>query len=89
VPWRRIIPWFIVWFLAAALVNTTGLVPPAWHAPIGTLAAFLISTALAAIGLQTQFAKLLRTGARPLAFGFVLWVAVALSSLALQRLTGL
>jgi uncharacterized integral membrane protein (TIGR00698 family) len=89
VPWRRIIPWFIVWFLAAALVNTTGIVPAGWHAPIGILAAFLISTALAAIGLQTQLAKLLRTGARPLAFGFVLWVAVALSSLALQRLTGL
>ncbi len=89
VPWRRIIPWFIVWFLAAALVNTSGLVPPAWHGPIGVVAAFLIGTALAAIGLQTQLAKLLRTGARPLAFGFVLWVAVALSSLALQRLTGL
>lgn len=88
VPWRRIIPWFIVWFLAAALLNTTGIIPPAWHAPIGILAAFLISTALAAIGLQTDLAKLLRTGARPLAFGFILWVAVALSSLALQRLTG-
>ncbi len=89
VPWRRIIPWFIVWFLAAALVNTTGVIPPAWHGPIGLLATFLISTALAAIGLNTQLAKLVRTGARPLAFGFVLWVAVALSSLALQRLTGL
>lgn len=89
VPWRRIVPWFILWFLAAALINTSGIVPPGWHGPIGLLATFLISVALAAIGLQTQLAKLLRTGARPLAFGFVLWVAVALSSLALQRLTGL
>ncbi len=32
--------------------------------------------------------KLLRTGARPLALGFVLWVAVALSSLAIQHATG-
>lgn len=89
VPWRRIIPWFIVWFLAAALVATSGIIPPAWHGPIGVLAAFSISTALAAIGLQTQLAKLVSTGVRPLAFGFILWVAVALSSLALQRLTGL
>lgn len=89
VPWRRIIPWFIVWFLAAALVATSGIVPPAWHGPIGVLAAFFISTALAAIGLQTQLVKLVSTGVRPLAFGFILWVAVALSSLALQRLTGL
>ncbi len=89
VPWRRIVPWFIVWFLAAALVNTGGVVPAGWHGPIGLLATFLISVALAAIGLQTELAKLLRSGARPLALGFCLWVAVALSSLAIQRLTGL
>lgn len=88
VPWRRIIPWFIVWFLGAALVNSTGVIPAAWHAGIGTVAIFLISVALAAIGLQTELARLLRTGARPLALGFLLWIAVALSSLAIQRVTG-
>ncbi|HEV2642795.1 MAG TPA: putative sulfate exporter family transporter, partial [Candidatus Elarobacter sp.] len=89
VPWRRIIPWFILWFLVAALVNTTGIIPGAWHAGIGMVAIFLISIALAAIGLQTDLARLLRTGARPLALGFLLWIAVALSSLAIQRATGL
>ncbi len=89
VPWRRIIPWFILWFLVAALVNTTGVIPAAWHATIGTIAIVLISTALAAIGLQTELARLLRAGARPLALGFLLWIAVALSSLAIQRATGL
>ncbi|HEY6235548.1 MAG TPA: putative sulfate exporter family transporter [Candidatus Elarobacter sp.] len=89
VPWRRIIPWFILWFLVAALVNTTGVIPIAWHAGIGLIAIFLISIALAAIGLQTDLARLLRTGARPLALGFLLWIAVALSSLAIQRATGL
>jgi uncharacterized integral membrane protein (TIGR00698 family) len=89
IPWRRIVPWFILWFLAAALVNSTGIIPAAWHAGIGTVAIFLISVALAAIGLQTELARLLRTGARPLALGFVLWIAVALSSLAIQRVTGL
>ena len=89
VPWRRIVPWFIVWFLVAALVNSTGLIPAAWHDGIGTVAVFLISVALAAIGLQTELARLLRAGARPLALGFLLWTAVALSSLAIQRATGL
>ena len=88
VPWRRIVPWFILWFLVAALVNSTGVIPPGWHAGIGTVAIFLISVALAAIGLQTELARLLRTGARPLALGFLLWLAVALSSLAIQRATG-
>jgi uncharacterized integral membrane protein (TIGR00698 family) len=89
VPWMRIIPWFIVWFLGAALVNTTGLVPAAWHAGIAHGATFLISIALAAIGLQTQLGRLMRAGARPLAFGFILWVAVAVTSLLVQHATGL
>ena len=88
VPWKRIVPWFILWFLAAALVNSSGVVPPSWHDGIATVAIFLISVALAAIGLQTELARLLRAGARPLALGFLLWVAVAVSSLAIQRATG-
>jgi uncharacterized integral membrane protein (TIGR00698 family) len=89
VPWKRIVPWFILWFLAAALVNSSGVVPASWHDPIATVAVFMISVALAAIGLQTELARLLRAGARPLALGFLLWIAVALSSLGIQRLTGL
>jgi uncharacterized integral membrane protein (TIGR00698 family) len=89
VPWRRIVPWFILWFLIAALVNSTGLVPAGWHDAIARVAIFLISVALAGIGVQTQLPRVLRAGPRPLALGFVLWVAVALSSLAIQRATGL
>jgi uncharacterized membrane protein YadS len=48
----------------------------------------LIGTALAAIGLQTELGRLVRSGPRPLALGFVLWVAVAVTSLFLQRATG-
>jgi uncharacterized integral membrane protein (TIGR00698 family) len=89
VPWRRIVPWFILWFLVAALVNSTGIVPAGWHDGIARTAIFLISVALAGIGVQTQLPRVLRAGPRPLALGFVLWIAVALSSLAIQRATGL
>ena len=89
VPWGKIFPWFILWFLIAALVNTVGSVPVAWRAGFADASTFLISVALAAIGLQTSLAKLFSTGVRPLTLGFVLWVAVALSSLALQHLTAL
>jgi uncharacterized integral membrane protein (TIGR00698 family) len=89
VPWKRVIPWFIVWFLVAAIANTLGVIPTAWHAAISQLSVFLISAALAAIGLQTHLARLLRTGVRPLALGLLLWFAVAVSSLATQHVTGL
>jgi len=82
------VPWFIVWFLVAALVNGFGAIPASWHGPIATLSGFLIATALAAIGLQTEMRHLLRTGLRPLALGFVLWIAVAVASLLVQRAVG-
>jgi uncharacterized integral membrane protein (TIGR00698 family) len=89
IPWKSIVPWFILWFLGAAVINSTGVIPSNWHTPIGDAATFLISLALAAIGLQTALAELVRTGSRPLLLGFVLWIAVALSSLAIQHVTQL
>lgn len=88
VPWRAVVPWFIGWFAVAACINSAGFVPAAWHPGITLLSTFLISTALAAIGMQTDVVRLLRSGARPLALGFVLWAAVALVSLFLQHATG-
>jgi len=89
IPWKKIVPWFILWFLAAALVNSVGLIPVAWHGGIAVAATYLISVALAAIGLQTALRHLLQTGIRPLALGFILWVSVAVSSLAIQHWTHL
>lgn len=89
VNWRRIVPWFILWFLVAAVVNTLGAVPASWHAAIVTLATFFITIALAAIGLQTQVAKLIAAGPRPLALGLILWAAVAGTSLVVAQAIGL
>ena len=88
VPWQRIVPWFIGWFVVAACINTAGIIPAGWHSGITLVSTFLISTALAAIGMQTELGRLVRSGPRPLALGFVLWVAVAVISLFLQRATG-
>lgn len=85
---RSIFPWFIVAFAAAVLVNTLGLVPAGWHRGLGDLATWMITAALAAIGLSTDFGRLRRAGARPLALGAVLWMTVGVMSLALQALTG-
>jgi uncharacterized integral membrane protein (TIGR00698 family) len=88
VPWRRVVPWFIGWFGLAAGVGSTGLIPVAWHAGITQLSTFTIAVALAAIGAQTALPALVRSGPRPLALGFVLWIAVAAVSLFLQHATG-
>jgi uncharacterized integral membrane protein (TIGR00698 family) len=81
---RALIPWFLVGFLVAAAINTAGLVPAELHPLIGKGSGFLITTALAAIGLSTDFTALRRTGPRPLVLGAVLWIAVSVTSLGIQ-----
>lgn len=85
---RRIVPVFIAAFAVAVAVNTIGLVPVAWHRGLSDLSAWMITAALAAIGLSVDVHHIRQAGFRPLALGAVLWVAVALTSLALQALTG-
>jgi len=85
---HKVVPVFLVGFLLASLVNTLGLVPASWHGAIGVIGTFLITTALAGIGLGMRPADLRAAGPRPLLLGGLLWIAVAASSLGLQALTG-
>jgi len=85
---RRILPLFIVAFLAAVVWNTVGLVPTGWHHGLSDLATWMITAALAAIGLSTDFSHIRRAGLRPIALGAILWATVGLTSLGLQAVTG-
>jgi uncharacterized integral membrane protein (TIGR00698 family) len=85
---RRIVPVFILAFIAAVAANTTGLIPAGWHHGLSDLSTWMITAALAAIGLSTDVRHIPRAGLRPLALGAILWATVGLTSLGLQALTG-
>jgi uncharacterized integral membrane protein (TIGR00698 family) len=85
---RRMVPVFIVAFIAAVAANTIGLVPAVWHHRLSDLSTWMITAALAAIGLSTDVHHIRRAGLKPLALGAVLWVTVGVTSLGLQALTG-
>lgn len=87
-PWRNLVPGFLVLFLLAAAANSVGLVPGGAHDPVKWLTVLLTTMAMTAIGILTPVKAVREAGWRPLALGGVLWVAVALSSLGLQALTG-
>jgi uncharacterized integral membrane protein (TIGR00698 family) len=87
-PWRKIVPLFLIGFIVAATLDTVGVIPPSWHPALSELGTFLITTALAGIGLSLRLGDMRKAGARPLLLGALLWVAVAASSLGLQALTG-
>jgi uncharacterized integral membrane protein (TIGR00698 family) len=84
----RLVPWFLIGFVVAALVNTVGLVPAGAHGALSDVSLFFVAVALSAIGLSTDVAALRRAGARPVLLGALLWVTVGAASLGLQALTG-
>lgn len=89
---RRIFPFFILYFVLASLLTTvlTALgVPGDAFVPFKELSKFLIILAMAAIGLNTDIAKLVRTGGKPLLLGFSCWVSITLVSLLMQHVLGL
>lgn len=86
-PLWRLVPPFLVLFLLAATANSAGLIPAGWQGPLARLAGYLVAVALAGVGLGVRVAELRRAGLRPLLFGGLLSVLVALGSLGLQALT--
>jgi uncharacterized integral membrane protein (TIGR00698 family) len=85
IDWRAIIPWFILWFLVAAALNSFGLIPAVLQSPLQELALFSITVALAGVGLGTDIQRIRAAGVRPLVLGAILWVAIAVSSLLIAR----
>lgn len=85
VDWMAIIPWFILWFLIAAALNSLGVFPARVQDGITQLALFAIIVALAGVGLSTDVQKIRSAGVRPLVLGAILWAAIAISSLVIAR----
>ena len=88
IPWRKVVPAFLIGFLAAAGLNSLGLIPVGWHSGLTFLGTFLITVALSAIGLGLRLGQLRQAGSRPLLLGALLWICVSVASLGLQALTG-
>lgn len=89
---RQIFPFFILYFVAASVITTAALslgVSSEVFAPVKTLSKFFIVLAMAAIGLNTDIVKLIKTGGKPLAMGFCCWIGITCVSLLMQRLLGL
>jgi uncharacterized integral membrane protein (TIGR00698 family) len=84
----KIVPWFILWFVLAAVVNTAVALPASLHGAISAAALFLIVVALCGVGLSADPAEIRAAGLRPLLLGFILWALIAFSSLAIAHATG-
>lgn len=83
-----IFPWFILGFLAMAALNSLGIIPAAVSTALKDLSKFLMVCALAAIGLNTSFAEMKKSGAAPMLHGFIISLLVVLVAIAAEYIIG-
>lgn len=89
---KKIFPFFILFFIGASIITTIAVscgVSADLFDPLKTLSKFLIVMAMAAIGMNTNIVKLVKSGAKPIFLGFCCWVSITGVSLLLQHVMGL
>ena len=79
-------PWFVLGFIGMMLVNSAVAIPAGVSQTLVTVTSFLLSMALAAMGLQTDIRKLKAEGWRPLALGAFGWLFIAVFGYAMLKL---
>ncbi len=96
---RKIFPWFILWFVGAAIITTVvGVLPESGFTSVYSdifvpamkwLAKFFIAMAMCAIGLSTNIIELIKKGGKPIILGFCCWCSITAVSIAVQLVTGI
>lgn len=89
---KKIFPFFILFFIGASIITTIAVscgVSADLFDPLKTLSKFLIVMAMAAIGMNTNIVKLVKSGAKPIFLGFCCWISITGVSLLLQHVMGL
>lgn len=85
---RPPLPYFVLGFIAFVALSSVLTLPPVPKYWVVQGTTFLLSLALAAMGLETDIRKVLAKGARPIALGAVSWLFISGLSLGLVFLLG-
>ncbi|MEG0257483.1 MAG: YeiH family protein [Christensenella sp.] len=86
---KKIFPWFVLFFVLASVVTTVFSLPAFITDPLKELSKFFIIMAMAAIGLNTNIIKLVKTGGKPILMGLCCWIGIAVVSLFAQHIIGI
>jgi len=89
---KKVFPFFILFFVLASLITTVSVmagVDVSFFKPFKELSKFFIIMAMAAIGLNTNIVKLVKTGGKPIFMGLCCWVGIACVSLLMQHILGI
>ncbi len=85
----KIIPWFILGFLALTGVKSLGFIPDSVSSVMKDISKFLMVSALAAIGLNTSFKDMKKSGIAPMVHGFIISALVVIVAIAVEYFMGI
>ncbi|MFY9348131.1 MAG: putative sulfate exporter family transporter, partial [Orrella sp.] len=70
------VPWFAIFFLVFALVNSANIIPTEPLAMLRAFDIFLLTMAMTALGMETRFTQMKQAGPRVLALAAILFVVL-------------
>ncbi len=82
-------PWFIVAFVALAIVNSFGVIPLEVSNFSKEASKFLMVASLAAIGFNTSFKEIKQSGFRPMLHGFIISALVVIVAITVEWFMGI
>ena len=88
IPFKDIFPYFIIFFIVAAIINSIGMIPLQLGTRLTQISKFLMVMALGAIGLKTDLRDIKNSGPAPMLHGFIISAIVVIVSIVVQMALG-
>ena len=82
-------PWFILGFVGMAILNSLGVIPVEISSMATQCSKFLMVAALGAIGLNTSFGQMKKSGPAPMVHGFIISLLVVVVAIGVEWCMGL
>lgn len=89
---HKLVPRFIILFVLASIITSIAMlcgVSEEVFVPLKTLSKFFIVMAMAAVGLNCNLFKFIKTGSKPILLGMCCWVGITVICLLLQYTLGI
>ena len=86
---KKIFPYFILGFLAMSIVASVFTIPQGFVSTTKSISKFLMVAALSAIGLNTSFSEMKKSGIKPMLHGFIISALVVVVALVVEICMGL
>ena len=82
-------PWFILAFVGMAIINSFGLIPTDISTDMKICSKYLMVSALAAIGMNTDFREMKKSGMNPMIHGFIISALVVIVAIVVEYFMGI